>query len=93
MSSVEERGLRVDLLLDRLCLTRSRSEAKAACDAGAVSVGGRPVRASHPVAPGDTVSIRFPTRTLELRVERLPPKSTSRKMAREMYTLLPEAPE
>lgn len=69
---------------------KSRSEAKAACDAGAVRVDGRPARASSPVTPGQVVSIRFPSRTLELRIDETPGRSTSRQAARGMYEILRE---
>lgn len=85
-----EAPLRVDVALDRLCLTRSRSEAKVACDAGAILVEGKPVKASHLVSAGDVVTIRFPHRTLELRIERLPPKSISKKAARDLYSVVRE---
>ena len=89
MSSPE--ALRVDVLLHRLCLTRSRSEAQAACDSGAVLVDGAAARASREVSPGAVVTIRFPRRTLEVAIEELPPKSTSRKAAREMYRVVRDA--
>lgn len=86
-------ALRIDLLLHRLCLTRSRSEAKHACDAGAVQVDGRPAKASLEVVPGQRVSIRYPRHTLEIELlDRLPPKSTSRKLARELYRVLRDEP-
>lgn len=84
--------LRIDVLLHRLCITRSRSEAKAACDAGAVLIDGRAVRASHDVAPGERITVRFPRRTVEIEVQQLPPKSTSKKAAREMYRVLRDEP-
>jgi len=80
--------LRVDVLLDRLCLTRSRSEAKAACDAGVVFVGGAPVRASRLVDVGEVITLTFPLRLLEIEVEQLPAKSTSKKVARELYRVI-----
>jgi ribosomal 50S subunit-recycling heat shock protein len=87
-----EESLRVDVLLHRLCLTRSRSEAKHACDAGAVLVAGRPARASESVASGQTVTLRFPRRLLEIELTQVPPKSTSRKNAREMYRVVRDEP-
>jgi ribosomal 50S subunit-recycling heat shock protein len=81
-------GLRIDVLLHRLCLTRSRSEAKAACEAEAVIVDGRAARASHLVAAGQVVAVRFPYRTLELELLALPGKSVSKKAARELYRVL-----
>lgn len=82
-------ALRIDLLLHRLCLTRSRSEAKHACDAGAVLVDGRPAKASQEVVLGQRIAIRYPRHLLEVELlDRLPPKSTSRKLARELYRVL-----
>ena len=85
-------NVRVDVLLHRLCITRSRSEAKNACDSGAVSVQGRPAKASEPVAVGETVSVRFPRRLVELELLALPPKSTSKKAAKEMYRVVRDEP-
>jgi ribosomal 50S subunit-recycling heat shock protein len=88
-----EDALRVDVLLHRLCLTRSRNEAKNACDAGAVLVDGRPAKASQEVTPGQRIEIRYPRHTLEVQLlDRLPPKSTSRKLARELYRVLRDEP-
>jgi ribosome-associated heat shock protein Hsp15 len=80
--------LRVDVLLHRLRLTRSRSEAKAACEAGAVFLDGQPARPSALVAPGRQVRIRFPRHLLEFELLRLPPKSLSRTDARDFYRVL-----
>lgn len=80
----------MDVLLDRLCLTRSRSEAKTACDTGAVSVDGEVCKASRGVRPGDRLEIRYPTRTLALELIETPARSVSRKTARELYRVLNE---
>lgn len=82
--------LRLDVLLHRLCLTRSRNEAKTACEAGAVFLDSRPARASDVVSTGRRVEIRYPSRTLEVELTELPGKGTSRKAAREMYRVLRE---
>ena len=80
--------LRVDVLLHRLCLTRSRSEAKAACEAGAVKVDGKAARPSDAVPPGKRIEVRYPSRTLEVELLETPGKSTSKKQARELYRVL-----
>jgi ribosome-associated heat shock protein Hsp15 len=86
---VSEAGaLRADVLLHRLCLTRSRSEARAACQAGAVKLDGRPARASDAVPPGRRIEVRYPGRTLELELLATPGKSTSRQAARELYRIV-----
>ncbi|HEX8245650.1 MAG TPA: S4 domain-containing protein, partial [Longimicrobium sp.] len=80
--------LRVDVLLHRLCLTKSRSEAKAACEAGAVRVDGKAARPSDAVPPGRKIEVRYPSRTLEVELLATPGKSTSKKQARELYRVL-----
>jgi ribosomal 50S subunit-recycling heat shock protein len=78
----------LDVTLNRLCLTRSRSEAKDACDAGAVLVDGRVAAPSQEVREGQTITLRFVRRHLEVRVTRLPPGNVSKKSAKEMYEVV-----
>jgi ribosomal 50S subunit-recycling heat shock protein len=80
--------LRVDVLLHRLRLTRSRSEAKAACEVGAVRVGDHVARASQAVGPGQRIAVQYPKRLLEVEVLTLPPKSLSRQGARDLYRVV-----
>ena len=84
--------LRLDVLLHRLCITRSRSEAKHACDSGAVLVDGRAAKASEAIAVGRTVTVRYPRRLFVFELLSLPPKSTSKKNAREMYRVVRDEP-
>lgn len=87
---MSDEALRVDVLLHRLCLTKSRSEAKAACDSGAVSVDGKKAKASDTVPVGRRVEIRYPSRTLEMELLETPGKSTSKQKARELYRVIRE---
>ncbi len=80
--------MRIDVALHRLCLTRSRSEAKDACEAGAIELDGSRAKPSQEVREGSSVTLRFSNRLLEIRVLSLPPKSTSKKAAREMYEVV-----
>jgi ribosomal 50S subunit-recycling heat shock protein len=80
--------LRVDVLLHRLCLTKSRSEAKAACEAGAVTLEGKRARPSDTVAAGRRIEVRYPSRLLEVELLELPGKSVSKKAARDLYRVL-----
>ena len=80
--------LRLDVALHRLCLTRSRSEAKTACEAGAVTLDGRPARPSDMVAPGKRLAVRYPQRILEVELLSLPGRSTSKAQAREHYRVI-----
>ena len=87
---MSDEALRVDVLLHRLCLTKSRSEAKAACDSGAVSVDGKKAKASDVIPVGRRVEIRYPSRTLEMELLETPGKSTSKQKAKELYRVIRE---
>ena len=80
--------LRADVLLHRLCLTKSRNEAKVACEAGAVKVDGKPARPSDAVPPGRRIEVTYPSRLLEVELLATPGKGTSKKQARELYRVL-----
>jgi len=80
--------VRVDVVLHRLRLTRSRSEAKSACDVGAVRVDGVPAKPALSVAPGSRLEVSYPQRTLIVAMKELPPKSLSRKAARDYYDVV-----
>jgi ribosome-associated heat shock protein Hsp15 len=84
--------LRVDVLLHRLRLTRSRSEAKAACEVGAVDVGSLPARPSSTVGTGAHITVRFPRRRIEIEVLTLPGRSLSKQAAREHYRIVSDEP-
>lgn len=78
----------MDVLLHRLCLTKSRSEAKAACEAGAVTVDGKRARPSDGVQAGKRIAVKYPARLLEVELLELPGKSVSKKAARDLYRVL-----
>ncbi len=80
--------MRVDLALKRLCLVKSRTEGKEACDVGAVHVNGMPAKASTEVRVGDRVRLDYAQRTLEVELVDEIGKSVSRAQARELYRVL-----
>jgi ribosome-associated heat shock protein Hsp15 len=49
--------IRIDVLLDRLCLVKNRSIAKKACDNGLVEVNGVKVKPSKRVKSGDIIRV------------------------------------
>jgi ribosome-associated heat shock protein Hsp15 len=81
-------ALRLDVALHRLCLTRSRNEARTACEAGAVTIDGRPGRPRDAVAAGARIVLRSPSRLLEVELLALPGKSVSRAAARTLYHVI-----
>lgn len=60
--------MRLDKYLKVSRLIKRRTVANEACDAGRVSVGGKPARASYDVKVGDIIEISFGTRNVKLRV-------------------------
>ena len=80
--------MRIDLYLNAVCLMKSRSMAKEACDRGKITLNGQPAKASAAVRTGDVIGIDLTVRIMELKVTALPPKSVARKRAPEFYDML-----
>ncbi len=60
--------MRLDKYLKITRLIKRRTIANEACDAGRVSVNGRPQRASYDVKENDIIEINLGTRPLKVRV-------------------------
>ena len=60
--------MRLDKCLNVSRRIKRRTVANEACDNQRVSVGGRPVRASYEVKPGDVVELRFGERVTRIEV-------------------------
>lgn len=60
--------MRLDKYLKVSRIIKRRTVANEACDAGRVSVNGRPTRASYDVKVGDVIEIAFGTRTVKAEV-------------------------
>ena len=76
--------MRLDKFLKVSRLIKRRTVANEACDAGRVSVNGKPAKASANVKVGDTIEILFGTKNVK--VEVLDIQETTRKEeARELF--------
>ncbi len=60
--------MRMDKYLKVSRIVKRRTVANEMCDAGRVSVGEKPVRASYDVKIGDVITVSFGNRTVKLRV-------------------------
>lgn len=60
--------MRLDKYLKISRIIKRRTVANDACDAGRVSVNGKPVRASYSVKEGDVLEIAFGTHTVKAQV-------------------------
>ena len=63
--------MRLDKFLKVSRLIKRRTVANEACDAGRVTVNGRPAKASVQVKPGDVIEIQFGTKTVKAEVLKL----------------------
>lgn len=80
--------MRVDVFLHKICILKSRTLAKEACERGKVSLNGAPVKGSHEVHAGDRIRCNLGIRILELEVVEVPLGQVSRKDAKDFYRLL-----
>ena len=84
--------MRIDLLLNKLCLTKTRNIAKTACDKGLVSINAKLAKASATVNAQDLIELRLYGFVHEFRVDRLPEGNVAKKDAASYYTLLKREP-
>ncbi|MFO8145605.1 MAG: S4 domain-containing protein [Candidatus Syntrophosphaera sp.] len=80
--------MRIDQLLNKLCLTRTRTIAKTACDKGLVSINGKKAKASSEVRDGDTINMKLYGFDHEIRIDAIPKGNVAKKDATQYYTLL-----
>ncbi len=73
--------MRIDLALKYLCILKSRSSVKHLCHDNAILVNDLPVKPSAGVRIGDKITIRFPGRTLSIRLLEVPGKQLSKTLA------------
>ena len=76
------------MFLHKICILKSRTLAKEACERGKVWLNGAPVKGSHDVHAGDLIRCNLGVRILELEVTDVPLGQVSRKDAKEYYRLL-----
>lgn len=80
--------MRIDLLLNKLCLTKTRSIAKNACDKGLVKINGKDTKASAEIKAGDVITFRLYGWEHNIRVEKVPSGNVAKKDAPEYYSTL-----
>ncbi len=83
--------MRIDLFLKVSRLCSRRTVAQKLCDAGLVSINGRPAKSAHSVKPEDQITIRIRNRLLTVRVNSVPTaRSVSRTDATGLYEIVKE---
>lgn len=79
--------MRLDKFLKVSRLIKRRTVANEACDAGRVSVNGKPTKASVNVKVGDIIEIMFGTRTVKVEVLNIQ-DTTKKEEAKELFRYL-----
>lgn len=79
--------MRLDKYLKVSRLIKRRTVANEACDAGRVSINGKPARASYDVKENDVIEIAFGTRTVKVRVNSVT-EYAKKDEASGMYTVI-----
>lgn len=80
--------MRIDMLLNKLCLTKTRSIAKQACDKNLVWINGKPAKASHEIKAGDHVRFHLYGFRHELEILQIPLGNVAKQDATKYYTML-----
>ncbi len=84
--------MRIDILFNKLCLTKTRSIAKHACDKKLVCVNGKTVKASAEIKAGDIISFDLYGYHHEIRMDEVPCGNVAKKDAAGYYTVLLKSP-
>jgi len=80
--------MRIDLLLNKLCLTKTRTIAKNACDRNLVMINGKTAKASHEVKAGDSIRLDLYGFRHELKLLEIPAGNVAKKDTTRYYQLL-----
>ncbi len=80
--------MRIDQLLNTLCLMKTRSMAKNACDKGLVKINGKIAKASSTVSDGDEIEYSVFGWHSKLTIDKIPVGNVSKKTAPEFYTMV-----
>ncbi|MDD3236060.1 MAG: S4 domain-containing protein [Candidatus Cloacimonetes bacterium] len=80
--------MRLDLLLNKLCLTKTRSIAKNACDKNLVFLGGKPAKASAIVKADDIIIFRLYGAEHEIKIISIPTGNVAKKDSTQYYEML-----
>lgn len=82
--------MRLDYFLKISRIVKRRPLAKEMCEKKLVQVNEQAAKPGKEIQTGDLITVRFPHRTVKVRVEQIPERPVSKKTAPDLYTLLEE---
>ena len=80
--------MRIDQLLNKLCLVKTRSIAKKACDKNLVKINGKPAKASSAVNDNDVIEYDLYGYSNKIEIVTIPKGNVSKDRALEFYNIL-----
>jgi len=80
--------MRIDQLLNKLCLVKTRSIAKKACDSNLVKINGKLAKSSSKVMENDLIEFTIYGNYFELKITQIPTGNVAKARAAEYYSLL-----
>lgn len=80
--------MRIDQLMNKLCLVKSRSIAKKACDQDLILVNGKAVKASTEINEGDIIQYSLYGFLTTIKLQKIPTGNVSKKDAAQYYELI-----
>ncbi|MFA5498423.1 MAG: S4 domain-containing protein [Candidatus Cloacimonadia bacterium] len=80
--------MRIDQLLNKLCLVKSRSIAKNACDQGLVKINDKVAKGSAEVKENDLIEYSIYGYQTKIRITSIPQGNVAKRNAAEYYELI-----
>ena len=80
--------MRLDKFLKVSRLIKRRTVANEVSDMGRVFINGNPAKPAKPVKEGDIIEIEYASRTLKVKVLKVPQNAVSVQQAPELYTII-----
>ncbi len=80
--------MRIDQILNKLCLIKTRSIANQACHKGLIEINNQVAKASSTVKENDTISVKLNGYKTVIKILQLPTGNVSKKTALEYYELI-----
>ncbi|HHE40541.1 MAG TPA: RNA-binding protein [Candidatus Cloacimonetes bacterium] len=80
--------MRIDILMDKLCIVKHRSIAKKACDKGLVFLNGSEARPSKKVHVGDIIKVTLYGFIIECEITEIPKGNIGKSEVQNYYKLL-----
>ena len=80
--------MRVDQLLNKLCLVKTRSIAKRACDSNLVKINGKIAKSSSKVSENDVLEYTIFGNFFKIRLKEIPRGNVGKSKAPDYYSLL-----